>query len=201
MFEELKEERTAALQYLPKRWQTFFNKFEEIETIKVSQWKPVHILAYFDKRFREHYKKNFAYTCKPVPGRCVEIVLVKQMIAMLGTTNMRTIKEYIDWVFDEKIIPRNMKIRTLAFFGTAGMANEFFQKKAAKDRITRSSIIPDSYKQVANECGVSAATYGDLAFIKMAINSRDDDSIKNYREFFDRLYSIGFEDVVIKELL
>ena len=94
-----------------------------------------------------------------------------------------------------------MKIRSLAFFGTAGLANEFYEYKTKKEKITRSSPIPSSYKDMAQECGVQVQTFGDLAFIKMAIDSRNDDSIKNYKVFFDKLYSIGFDDLMIKELL
>jgi hypothetical protein len=196
--DKLNLERQTSLEFLSKHWKNFFNKFNDIETLKISQWKPVHLLAYFDKRYREHYNKNFAYTFRGAPSKCTEMVLIKKMCAMLATTNMRIVKEYIDWVFDNKIIPKNMKIRSLAFFGAHGLGNEFFMQKAEKEKIERNTLLPEDYKTIAEQVGIPADTFGDLAFIKMAQKSNTNSAI--YDEFFSKLYSVGFEDEMIKDI-
>ena len=48
MSEEINE-----LAAFSKPWQKFFKKFEEIESLKVSEWKEVHILAHICKRFKQ----------------------------------------------------------------------------------------------------------------------------------------------------
>lgn len=101
---------------LSKPWQKFFAKFLDIETLRTSQWKEVHLLAYICKRYESLYKTKFAFSFKGAPSKCPEMYLVRQMIAMLATTNPKIIKEYIDWVYDFKIIPKNAKIRSLGFF-------------------------------------------------------------------------------------
>jgi len=198
---DLNEQRREAIRFLSKPWQRFFNRFEEIESLKVSQWKPIHLLGYFDKRYREHYNKNFAYSCKKAPMKCTEIVLIKKMCAMLATTNMRTVKDYIDWVFDCKIIPQKMKIRTLAFFGTPGLGNEFYEYKSEHDKIKRTTDLPKKFKDIGNKLGFPINTFGDLAFAKMALDKYDNDEIRApYKALFDQLYSVGFEFEMIKDL-
>ena len=192
---DLEQQRQEAIRFLSKPWQKFFNKFREIDELSVSQWKPIHMLAHIDRRFREHYNKNFAYSCKGAPSRCTEIYLIKRICAMLSTTNMRIVKEYVDWVFDQKIIPQKKKIRTLAYFGTAVFANEFYIYRAECNKITRSTDLPEQYKRIVDEMSLPVTTNGDLAFALAAKGNNEE-----YRVLFDRLYCIGFYDNILKDL-
>ena len=120
---------------------------------------------------------------------------------MLGTSNARTIREYIDWVFDDKIIPKNMKIRTLTFFMTPGLGNEFFIAKTAKNKIERSTELPNEYKEVVESLGLPVATYGDLAFAKSALEEAPAAASRApYKQLFEQLYAIGFDPIVLKDL-
>jgi hypothetical protein len=200
-FEKLDGQRNESIKFLPKKWANFFSKFKEIEGLKNSKWKPVHHLAYIDKRFREIYNKNFAYTFRGAPSKCPEIYLVKKIYAMLATTNAITIREYIDWVFDYKIIPSNRKIRTLGFFSLDGFGNEFYIYKKEKDSIKRDTELPENYKLAIEELGLPVYTYGDLAFARSALEeSSNGESRKPYVVMFDKLYALGFEDDVLKDI-
>ena len=57
--------------YPNDKYRQFFLKFPEIETLDTKDWKPVHLLAYFCKKYEEQY--NMKYTFKfnsPSPLKC-----------------------------------------------------------------------------------------------------------------------------------
>lgn len=185
---------------LSKHWQKFFNRFDEIETLKNCKWTEIHQLAYICKRYKEYYKNNFVFSLNTkAPSKCTEIVLVKKMCAMLGTSNPTTIREYIDWVFDKKIIPNKMKIRTLAFFMSTGLGNEFLLYRQEKNKIDRSTELPTDYKTIVDELELPITTYGELAFAKSAVD-QNPEGRASYKAMFDKLLSIGFEFDIIKDL-
>ena len=90
---EGKEIEDSYLDGLSKPWQKFFKKFDEIDGLKVSQWKQVHVLAYTCKRWEKLYGRRFAVAIKSAPSKSPDMYQVKRVIAMLGTTNMRVVKE------------------------------------------------------------------------------------------------------------
>ena len=183
------------LKDLSKPWQNFFKKFDEINDIKVSQWKKVHVLAYICKRYEDHYNRKFSVAIKSAPTKSPDMHLVNRMIVMLETTNMRTVKEYIDWIYDYKIIPKNKKIRTLAFFMTSGLGNEFYFFKKENEKITRSTLLPPEYRSIADTLSVNVSTFGDLAFIVQAVKqSPNSKSREPYKILLEHLKSLGFEE-------
>jgi len=193
-FDILEQQRQDSLEFVSKPWLKFFKKFNEIDDLKVSKWQPLHQLAHFDRRFREHFGKNFVYSFSGPPSKCKEIVLIKKIYAMLATTNSRTVKEYIDWVFDAKIIAKNMSIRSLAYFITSDIGNEFHAYRKEKARITRSTELPDQFKSIINEFDIPASTYGELAFIKDALDKNlNIGNIDRYKDMFFKLETYGFE--------
>ena len=192
-------ETAEHLKDLPKCWQNFFNKFKEIDTLKVSKWKPVHHLGYLSKRYEETYGKKYAFSLQKVPSKSSEVFLIKKIGAMLCTTNQRTIKEYIDWVFDEKIIPKNKKIRSLAFFISLGLGNEFNLVREQRKIITRDTPLPNEYKKVAEEMGISIDTYGDVAFIKQALDISSSGR-EDYLSMYKKLLMYGFEPSLLEDI-
>lgn len=186
---------------LSKPWQKFLAKFKEIETIPNSEWKEIHLLSYFCKRYENCYGKKFALSFRGAPSKCTEIYMMKKLMVMLNTTNMRTIRSYIDWVFDFKIVPTHMKIRSIGFLTTPGFGNEFNLYREKQDKIGKSTELPAEYKQVANTLNLPVFTYGDLAFIKMALDqSPNSEARAPYKVLFHNLMAIGFEPSVLNNL-
>ena len=186
------------LKPLSKHWQRFFRKFAEIEEIKVSKWRPVHQLAYFSMRYEQHFGKRFAFSLRGAPTKCTEIVFIKKIGAMLGTTNQRTVKNYIDWVFDKKIIPQRKRIRSLAFFMAPGLGNEFNLQRQAESVIGRSTALPREFVELAFEAGIPIETYGELAFIKQALD-QSTEGRENYQALYRKLLMAGLEpDILLK---
>ena len=188
---------------LSKPWQKFFAKFSEIDNLKNSQWKEIHQLAYITKRYEQIYHREFAFSFTGAPSKCTEIVLVKKIGFMLNTSNAKTIKEYIDWIYDVKIIPKNIKIKNLSFFLTPGLGNEFLIYRAENIKIKKTTELPKDYQEIINDLGLSILTYGDLSFAKNILDERGEGNpaVLPYREMFNQLLSIGFEFETIKDII
>jgi hypothetical protein len=184
-----------------KWWANFFKKFKQIETVPNSEWKPIHHLAYFCKRYGEHYGQRMSFSLAGRPGNCQELFKIKKVIAVLGTSNQRTIREYIDWVFDYKIIPGNLKVHSISFIANVNWCNEF--KTSLKERaiIARTTALPVEYSAVVLMLDLPIKTFGDLAFAKQALDLNPDDPSKQiYDVMFTKLYQVGFEFSVLDNL-
>lgn len=199
---EMNETLDDPSKLLSKPWQKFLAKFSEINELQNSKWKEVHLLGYICKRYEEVFGCKFALTYRGAPSKCVEIHMVKKIMAMLNTTNMRIIRTYIDWVYDVKILPKKIRFRTLGFFTTPGFANEFAAFKTEKERVTKTTELPVEYRQVAEMMEIDANTYGDLAFIKMAVEqSPDSESRAPYKKLLHHLSVIGFDTTILNSLV
>lgn len=167
-------------QALSKPWQKFLNQFEEIETLKPSEWKNVHILAYICKKFRQKFDREFAITIKgTAPSKSPDIFIVKSLYRMLNNPNMKVMKDYVDWIFEHKV--SKTPFRKIGFFITSGFVNEFFEfRRKQVDDWTRSTVVPEVFKTVAASLGVTINTYGDLAFLQMSVARNTDTSSKEY---------------------
>lgn len=186
---------------LSKPWQKFLAKFEEINNLPVEQWKEAHLLGYFCKRYETLYEQKYALSFKGAPSRCTEIYMIKRTMAMLDTTDPEVVKHYIDWIFDQKIIPNKMRIRTIGFLTTPGFGNVYNQYRSKKEKITKSTELPQQYKAIVDELNVDASTYGDLAFIRMALEkSSNTSSMEPYLVLFNRLKELNFKPETLDSL-
>ena len=189
------------LKLLNKPWQKFFKKFSEIDELPISEWKHVHILAHFYRRYLKQFNKPFSISIKGAPSKCTEIYMIRRISAMLGTSNLKIVKQYIDWVFDENIIPKNKKIRSLGFFTNTSLCNQFNALLAEQSKIYRHTKLPEEYKKVAELLDIPVSTYGDLAFAKKAMDTLSNNNNNNpYKKLFLELYRVGFEFDMIKDL-
>jgi hypothetical protein len=182
------------LKLLPSKWWVkFFKKFDEIEDVPQSKWKPVHHLSYLTKRYEDIYGKRFSFSLKGSPSKCTEVFMIKRLMAVLGTSNQRTIKEYIDWVYDKKVIPEGRRFRSVGFFVNSQFCNEFHLDKKEKQKITRSTPLPPVYQTVIDNLDMGVMTYGELAFVKQALDqSPESKSREPYKVLFKELYRVGF---------
>lgn len=190
--ETTEEKKNDVTSFMNKHWQKFFAKFKQIETVKISDWTELHLLAYICKRYEEVFNLKFVISVKGAPGKCTEMYQTKMIMATLQTSDKKIIKEYIDFVFDKKIIPNKVKLQKIGFFVKPGFANEFYLYKKETDVIKRSTSLPDYYIAIANNLEIEAKTYGDLAFIKMAAEKTKDTNNANVR-FLNNLEAAGFD--------
>lgn len=189
---------------LSKPWQKFFAKFSEIDNLKNSKWQDIHQLAYIVKRYEQFFNRKFAFSFKGAPSRCTEIALVKKIGYMLNTTNARVITEYINWVYDKKIIPKNIKIKNISFFLTAGLGNEFLIYRAENNKIKKTTELPNDYKEIILKLDLPIYNYGDLSFAKNILDERGETNspaLIPYKELFNNLLAIGFDFAILKDIV
>lgn len=182
-----------------KHWQKFFEKFNEINDLKVSKWKEVHLLAYIVKRYKEIYEKDFSIEVKGAPSKSKNIYFVKNIYGTLGTSDSRLVKDYVDWVYDCIIKPQGLRFRSLNFFVNQNYVNDFKFARDQKKEIKRTTELPESYKSIASQLGIDLNTYGDLAFLKLSIDSGLDKT-GNYKLILGNIEAMGFSLVELENI-
>lgn len=188
------------MNYPSKPWAKFFAKVNEIDSVKISEWKEYHLLFYFAKRYSQIFGSQFAYSFAGPPSRCTEIVMIKKIWSMLNANHAYQVKDYIDWVFDHKVIPNKTKIKSLGYFMTSGIGNEYRFYLKDKNKITKTQDLPELYKQAVADLGVELNTYGDLAFAQQAVKEAPQHR-ENYAKALNRLYILGLDSSLLEKIV
>ena len=181
-------------------WRKFAERLDNFEQVPLEDWKHEEILGYLLKRYRDHFKINFSLSYSGAPGKCGEMYCVNRMLNAIGTEKGWISKQYIDYVYDKIIIPQKVQVDSLGFFFTKKLCDQFRANFAKSQEITRSTELPPEYKGIADKLGVSVATYGDLAFARMALNDTNRDDLKEYSQLFVELEALGFYQRVLDSL-
>lgn len=151
------------------KYEKFFDKFKEIDIVPTESWNATHILAYFCKKYKEHY--NVDYTFKfnsPSPAKCFEVFQVKRL-ALILTANPVLLREYIDWIYLNKVAQAKRRLTSISFMTNEGVVNEYKSVVLLAGKknlnVDRSTPLPDKFKTVFKEAGTAINTYGELAFV------------------------------------
>jgi hypothetical protein len=155
--------------YPNDKYRQFFEKFAEIETLEVAQWKPVHLIGYFCKKYEEQYQVKYQFKFNsPSPPKCFEVFQIKRL-AMLLSSNPTILKEYIDWIYQTKVVQAKRRLTSISFMTNEGTVQDYKMNilLAGKKNLNvdRSTPLPDKYRVPFQEIGVAVASYGDLAFL------------------------------------
>lgn len=195
-----KEETGGELTDYPNdKYKQFFDKFPEIETLDVNEWKPVHILAYFCKKYQAQYnvKYNFKFNSTS-PQKCFEVFQVKRL-AMLLSSSPNIIKEYIDWVYDTKVVKAKRRLTSISFMTVDGIVNEYKMNVLLAGKknlnVDRSTPLPDRFKTPFQDIGITISSYGDIAFLAQMEQT---DAITRA---FDQIDALGFDRDVLNRIV
>jgi len=185
-------------------WRKFKERLEVYEKVPVKDWGPDQALAHVFKRYTDHFDIDFSLSYSGPPTKCSEIYCTKRMMTLLGgdEPSMVMVKDFIDWSFDKVIIPKKIPVETLAFFFAPKLVREFKAKYKRAMKITRSSQLPPDIEKVAASMGLDdIVTYGDLAFVKKAIESNPDNkAYKPYLTLLKQIGSAGFNTSTLDSL-
>jgi hypothetical protein len=151
------------------QYKKFFSKFSEIETLSAEQWKVAHILSYFCKKYKEIYNVDYKFKFNsPNPNKCFEVFQIKKLASMLSS-NPVILKEYIDWIYLNKVVKAKRRLTSISFMTVEGIVNEYkfnvllVGKKNLN--VDRSTPLPENYKGIFKNAGLNISTYGELAFV------------------------------------
>lgn len=182
------------------KYRQFFERFEEIETLDVGEWKVVHILGYFCKKYQEAYGIPYKFKFNsPSPSKCFEVFQVKKLASLL-TAQPKLLKDYIDWIYENKVTKAKRKLTSISFMVQEDVIN-FYKVNilfAGKKNlgVNRSTYLPDDIKQIFGNCGVTIGTYGDLAFL-----SQMTDMPEPLKTSFENLKTSGFEMELLQRIV
>lgn len=179
-------------------WKKFEERLKSYDQVLVEDWGPEEVLGHIAKRYKDYALIDFGLSYSGPPSKCGEMFLVRRMMYKIGTEKGAILKEYVDWVYDKVIIPQKISITSLAFFFTEKVVSQFKAQFRKSKKITKSTELPNDYVNAAIGLELSINTYGDLAFIKMALSDdpeREDFDV--YRTFFDEIKRKGFDEEIL----
>lgn len=169
-----------------EHYKKFFDRFKEIEILPLKDWKALHILAYICKKYEDHYNIKYSFKFNnPAPSKSYEIFTIKKISQMLSS-DPEILKNYIDWVFEKKVIERKKRLTVLGYFANVDIINEYkFKYLLVKKTSTigRTDALPSNVSAVCARNGFNIGTYAELAFIK---------KMPNQQKLFDELLELNF---------
>jgi len=185
--------------YPNDQYRKFFEKFPEIETLDVNEWKPVHILAYFCKKYEEQYGTKYTFKFNsPSPAKCFEIFQIKRL-AMLLSSSPKILKEYIDWVYLTKVVQAKRRLTSISFMTHEGLIADYKTRVLLVGKrnlnVDRSTILPEKFKSVFQEIGIFATNYGDLAFLAQM------EQTPEMQDAFRKLEGLGFDKDILGRIV
>lgn len=186
-------------------YKRFFARFDEISELQIESWGSIHLLSYLCKRYEDFYKFKYSFKFNnPAPSKSYEIYQIKKLANML-TSDPQILKQYIDWIFDKKIIERKKRITSLGYFTHTELVNEFKFKFLLK-KITRNTQLPEKYLKIIQSSSIQevqkVATYGDLCFLQLQATSTSlNAQLKNeYEQLFSTMDINGFNFKLLESI-
>lgn len=175
-----------------EHYKKFFGKFDEIDSMAIKEWKVIHLLAYLCKKYEAHYGLKYSFKFNnPAPSKSYEVYQIKKLANMLSS-DPQILKDYLDWVFEKKIIEKKKRITSLGYFTHIDIVNDFkFKFLFNKKQIARTDQLPTNISSICARNGFSIKTYGELAFIKR---------MPNQEKLFDELRSIEFKIDILDKI-
>lgn len=183
------------------KYKKFFDKFAEIETLDVSQWKVAHILGYFCKKYKQTYGIDYSWKFNnQSPTKSFEVWQANTLAAKLSA-NPKILRDYIDWVYTTYVPKTKARFRSVSFITKDEIVQDYKmnvllagQKNLQVDRSTQ---LPPNYIEVMRDIGgVNVTTYGDLAFL-----SHMDPMSDNIAKAMEKLAEFGLDQDVLRRIV
>lgn len=158
-----------------EKWKKFFNQFSEIETLEITQWKPVHLLSYFCKLYKNTFNVDYVFKFNnPSPSKSFEVFQIKKLGIQISS-KPEILKEYIDWFYGG-VIKNKKRFTSISATTKEDLVNEYKWNVLLVNKkqlhLTRSSELSVTYQATLAANGFKIKTYGDLAFLYHATQSQ-----------------------------
>lgn len=191
--------------YPNDKWKKFFESFKEIETLEVSKWRPAHVLAYFNKKYYQAYNTKYQFKFNsPSPVKSFEIFQIKRL-AMLLSSSPQILRDYIDWVFQEKVANNKRKLTSISFMTHEDLIKTYKVNFLFADKkdlyIDRSTALQSEFKNIMQSIG-PINTYGDLAFMYQSYKAGAFDEVTNskFSEALNNLQVNNFDLTILDRI-
>ncbi len=194
------EETGGELTTVPNdKYKKFFDKFAEIETLEVAQWKAAHLLGYFCKRYKETYNEEYPWKFNnPSPAKCFEVWQLNTLVARLSA-NPQILKDYIDWAYTNLVPKAKRRLTSISFMTKEDIVISYKMNVLLAGKknlnVDRSTAVPDKFKAPFQEIGISISNYGDLAFMSQM------EQTPEMIGAFEKLVSLGFDKDILSRIV
>ena len=183
---------------IPTSYKKFFIRFAELNTVPPAQWSSVHIIAYFCKKYKEHYGIEYTFDFKNSPSKSTETFQINRLVSMLSS-NGEIIKNYIDWIFETQVQQRKRRITSIGFLATVKIVADWkFKFLSQSSKLDRTTLLSPKYLQICEQFSVPISTYGEVAFIKGMIENKTAD--QNQIKLFSSLGENGFNFSILETI-
>ena len=157
-----------------ENYQKFFDKFSQINILKIEEWKPVHLIGYFVEKYQKCYGTQFKFKFNSsAPSKCFEMFQI-QKLGQLLSTDPTILKKYIDWIFENKVPKAKRKITSISFLTRDYFISDFkykFLNNRLESKIDRTSLLPPEVSLLLRENGYNVEKYSDLSFLTSSLKS------------------------------
>ena len=183
------------------KYKKFFEKFAEIETLDVAQWKVAHILGYFCKKYKQTYGIDYSWKFNnQSPTKCFEVWQINTLAAKLSQ-NPKILRDYIDWVYETHVPKTKARFRSVSFITKEEIVQDYKMNVLLAGQknlqVDRSTSLPSNYAEIIKElANLNVSTYGDLAFI-----SQMDPMPENIAKALEKLAEFGLDQNVLKRIV
>jgi hypothetical protein len=200
--QEKVEETGGELSAVPNdKYKKFFDKFAEIETIDVTQWKIAHILGYFCKKYKQTYGMDYSWKFNnQSPTKCFEVWQANTLASKLSQ-NPKILRDYIDWVFVNYVPKTKARFRSVSFITKDEIVQDYKMNVLLAGQknlqVDRSTSLPSIYADILREvAGINITTYGDLAFVYQM-----DPMPNNISLAIDKMVEAGLDVEVLRRIV
>lgn len=198
----MKKDELGELSNIPnEKYAKFFSKFDEIDTLDVSQWKLVHLLSYFCRKYQEAYQTPYAWKFNhQVPTKSFEAWQMNTLAAKLSA-NPKILRDYIDWAFKTLVPKAKRKLTSISFMTKEEVVNDYKLNVLLAGQkslhVDRSTLLPANYRDILREtANLTILTYGDLAFIAQMEPLPD-----NIAKSLNKMVESGFDREVLSRIV
>lgn len=196
------EEFDESLPIIPNpKYEKFFAKFSEIETLPITEWKIAHLLGYFVKQYKKQYGIEYSWKFNtPSPVKCFEVWQIKALSSKLSS-NPKILKEYIDWVYNTIVPNIKAKFRSISFITKDEIVNDYKMNVLLASQtganVSRATLLPINYADILEANGYSSVkSYGDLAFLVQIVPMPEQLNIA-----FQKLAEHGFDKSILNRIV
>jgi hypothetical protein len=164
------EETGGELTTIPnEKYEKFFAKFAEIDTLDLSQWKAAHLLGYFCRKYKQTYNVEYPWKFNhQSPSKCFEVWQFNTLCSKLSA-NPQILKEYIDWAYLNVVPKAKRRLTSISFLTRDEVVIPYKMDILLGSKknlnVDRSTPLPSNLQESFRLVGVDVKTYGDLAFL------------------------------------
>lgn len=175
---------------------------ENIKDQDIKDWTILYSLAYMCNCYKIKFNTDYVLSYSGSPSQCYEYKLFSRLWAMLraNSTNAIIVKNYIDWFF--KNYDSKNPFRSVGALVKADLVVKYNAQKEKQSVPSMNTPLPDATKDIINSIEELkyVTTYGDLLYIKKAMDADSKNIPSIITNLFEALTNSGFDLSILNKV-